>query len=86
MHGNVYEICLDWYKADITALGGAVNYESGETASSGTYAGKRLIVRKGGNWNQGNTALLRAADRQNEPSTVRCPYDGFRVMCRAGLK
>ena len=86
MHGNVYEMCLDWYKADITALGGAVNYESGETASSGTYAGKRLIVRKGGNWNQGNTALLRAADRQNEPSTVRCPYDGFRVMCRAGLK
>ncbi len=85
MHGNVYEMCLDWYKADITALGGAVNVSDGGYGS-GTYASKRLIVRKGGNWGQGDTAMLRAADRQNEPSTVRCPYDGFRVMCRAGLK
>ena len=85
MHGNVYEMCLDWYKDDITALGGAVNVEGG-SYGIGTYAGKRLIVRKGGNWGQGNSQLLRAADRQNEPSTVCCPYDGFRVVCTAGLK
>lgn len=85
MHGNVYEMCLDWYKDDITALGGAVNVTDGLYGSGG-YAGKRMHVRKGGNWNQLDAVLFRAADRQNEPSTVQCAYDGFRVVCTAGLK
>lgn len=87
MHGNVYDFCLDWYKADVTALGGAVNYEDGDVSgSSGEHYGKRLIVRKGGNWGQAVTSMLRVADRQAEPSTARVVYDGFRLMCTAGLK
>ena len=85
MHGNVYEFCLDWYKADISALGGAVNVADG-AYGSGNYAGKRLIVRKGSFWNQSSIQLFRAADRQNEPSTAAGVANGFRVVCTAGLK
>ena len=86
MHGNVYDFCLDWYREDITALAGAVNVEDGMLSTSSGHAGKRQIVRKGGNWGQNNTAMLRAADRQDDPSTARNVYDGFRLMCTAGLK
>ena len=88
MHGNVYDFCLDWYKADITALGGAVNVEDGDVyaAPGKDYDGKRAIVRKGGNWGQSSTSRLRASDRQCDPSTGRAVYNGFRLKCTAGLK
>ncbi|MBR6585939.1 MAG: formylglycine-generating enzyme family protein [Kiritimatiellae bacterium] len=88
MHGNVYDFCLDWYKADITALGGAVNVEDGDVyaAPGKDYDGKRAIVRKGGNWGQSSTSMLRASDRQCDPSTGRAVYNGFRLKCTAGLK
>ena len=86
MHGNVYDFCLDWYKEDILSLGGAVNVEDGVISTASGHEGKRSIVRKGGNWGQCNTAMLRAADRQYDPSTARNVYDGFRLICTAGLK
>ena len=86
MHGNVYDFCLDWYKEDILSLGGAVNVEDGVISTASGHEGKRSIVRKGGNWGQNNTAMLRAADRQYDPSTARNVYDGFRLICTAGLK
>jgi formylglycine-generating enzyme required for sulfatase activity len=86
MHGNVYDFCLDWYKEDITALNGAVVVEGGVLSTASGHEGKRHIVRKGGNWGQNNVSMLRAADRQDDPSTARNAYDGFRLKCTAGLK
>ena len=86
MHGNVYDFCLDWYREDVSSLAGAVNVEGGVLSTASGHEGKRHIVRKGGNWGQNNTAMLRAADRQDDPSTARNVYDGFRLMCTARLK
>ena len=52
MHGNVWELCLDLYEADISELNGAVN-----TTASGTDR-----VRRGGCWN-GDAGSCRAARR-----------------------
>ena len=82
MHGNVYDYCLDWFKEDISDLNGEVVYEGGKIDNTSG----RCVVRKGGHWGQGATSMLRAADRQDEPSTVRKSWDGFRVKCTAGLK
>ena len=46
MHGNVWEICLDWYAEDITSLNGAVNAD-GASLANGTIAGTERVMRGG---------------------------------------
>ncbi|MBR1588428.1 MAG: formylglycine-generating enzyme family protein [Kiritimatiellae bacterium] len=74
VHGNVKECCLDLYSDDITALGGAVNTESGTS---------RVI--RGGCWNNG-AEYCRSAYRNYVTPTYRYNNQGFRVACQAGLK
>ena len=47
MHGNVSEWCLDWYAADITALGGAVNANGTKLVSDPSADGTARVARGG---------------------------------------
>lgn len=83
MHGNVYELCLDWYQDDISAWRGAVN-ANGSTTLSGDSPDNNRVV-KGGCWYY-NAASCRSAFRVSSKATGRNAYTGFRLACRAGLK
>ena len=74
-HGNVFELCLDWYKADISSLTGRVN----------TVAGTKRI-RRGGGYSS-DASVCRPARRGDavEPN-VKSQYVGFRLACQAGLQ
>ena len=74
MQGNVVEWCLDWYKADISALNGAVNTE-----------GATFRVCRGGAWDQ-SFAFVRPASRDFSNPVSDAMRRGIRVFCRAGLE
>ena len=75
MTGNMLELCLDYYKVDITGLKGAVNTQV-ETATS--------HVAKGGGWSS-PVASNRPAYRGGR-TNKRYNIYGFRVVCTAGIK
>lgn len=75
MHGNVGEVCLDFYTSDITSLNGSVN------TSSGTQH-----VERGGTWQDHAYSCRPAARSQNRSATERARIVGFRLVCTAGLQ
>ena len=84
MCGGVMEWCLDWYQADITVYGGAVN-ANGTVALDGSTPDKR--VQKGGAWNRFALECRPAFRSAQGPSYGGDAQEaGFRVYCRAGLK
>lgn len=70
MHGNVWEWCLDWYVADLTAA--SVTDPKG--ADSGSYR-----VGRGGSWNYA-ASLCRSASRYNNTPSYRNNMIGFRLV------
>ena len=76
-YGNVIEWCLDWYVADISALGGAVN-----TVRTPTHA------RRGGAINNPLKYQRLAGRGGNVPEFTSPMYGviGLRLACRAGLQ
>ena len=74
-YGNVIEWCLDWYVADISALGGAVN-----TVRTPTHA------RRGGAINNPLKYQRLAGRGGNVPEFTSPMYGviGLRLACRAG--
>ena len=81
MHGNVFEWCLDWYKDDITSLGGDVNVANGKV----TDAGVKFRVRRGGAWGL-PPYYFRSACRYLDPATSQNDANGFRVACPAQVE
>lgn len=62
MHGNNSEFCLDWYQADIAALGGRVN-SRGASCADGTTAGAEKVVRGGSFTSQADGCRSARRDR-----------------------
>ena len=83
MHGNVAEMCLDWYAADITGLNGAVNAD-GANLADGTSPAEEKRVCRGGCWVH-YAAIARSSSRtgayKSIGHTTTSRYYGFRVMC-----
>ena len=77
MHGNVAEMCLDWYVADITG------YSSGEVMSEGAYlldgvtAGTHKVVR-GGNYTS-TPKYSRSSERYSYEPGSNKQEAGFRL-------
>ena len=86
MHGNVWECCLDWYEANITANEGKVNVNTANPANtlSGAVGASRVI--RGGAWNN-DAFYSRPAQRLNMvPQYDTRNNRGFRLVCTAGLQ
>jgi len=85
MHGNVWELCLDWYATDVTSLGGAVNISPTDATlpKAGSSTAYRLV--RGGSWYQEWAHYCRSAKRGGKQPSARDIEYGFRVVCRAGL-
>ena len=76
VHGNVWELCLDWFEIDITSKNGAV------VNVKGSMDGR---VVRGGSWNR-EALYARSAYRRNVTSDKRDVNLGFRLACTAGLE
>ena len=75
MLGNVMELCLDKYQANVSGLAGAVNVNSGISS----------VVGKGGHFIHPASACRPAYRTDYEMNKRHRPQLGFRVVCRAGL-
>lgn len=89
MHGNVFEMCLDYYTEDITGLNGRVQNDSSKATLE---SNKRYCVCRGGSYKSLNASELLSSTRKKQVCTgtaggEQYVYDtGVRVACRAGLK
>ena len=85
MHGNVWEACLDYYRADLSEIAsyvskGEANAKNG-TQLDGTSGGGYTVVR-GGAWDS-DSADLRSARRKNQYTWDRAV--GVRIVCPARI-
>jgi len=70
MHGNVYELCWDWYKADIT---------TDNTNPTGAVTGSKRVAR-GGGWVKSPGHVLRSAYRGSIIPIGQGGNFGFRLV------
>lgn len=84
MHGNVFELCNDWYLADITALGGAMNVSLTDPTKmrDGVTPGVDR-VRRGGAYHAGTSSV--SYRNLSAGPTTRAPQWGARVICPVGI-
>ena len=85
MHGNVFEMCLDWFEANPSAHGGAVNIDTSAPAkdlsgNNGTYR-----VCRGGSYRH-SAAACRSAYRTELIANGRYNIYGLRIACPANAE
>ena len=86
MHGNAFELCLDWFENDITQLNGAINIDPANPLYTlGGNAGAAR-VRRGGSYHAARSDCRSGFRLGADPSSVAGEMWGFRLTCRAGLK
>lgn len=94
MHGNVYELCLDWFETNIATAtdesgdlyGGRVNISPTDPScvlSGGSAPTTRTM--RGGCWYSGSKGC-RSASRGARDTDLRHFDAGFRLVCRGGLQ
>ncbi len=90
MHGNVCEICLDFFEDNISSYGGNVNidYETPTQTRGGTPMdmASGVIVLRGGSFLYGTALNCRSAWRDKTSYSGDYYGQGCRVVCTAGLK
>ena len=90
MHGNVCEICLDFFEANVSSYGGNVNidYETPTQTRGGTPmdVASGEIVLRGGSFLYGTALNCRSAWRDKTSYSGDYYGQGCRVVCTAGLK
>lgn len=77
MHGNVHEMCLDWYQAELT---GPVRDPEGPTFPADTLYGSNTFVIRGGSYNS-SAEDCRSARRRNFTSAEYHRSFGCRLVC-----
>ena len=84
MHGNVFEMCVDWFESSIAALNGRVNVDPENPANTlgGNVVGTKR-VRRGGSWHVG-ASESKSTNRLDMDPAARSECWGFRVICHAG--
>ena len=85
MHGNVWELCLDWFTEDITTLEGKLNIDPSDSSKTLSGAAGSLRVKRGGGWVY-DEGINRPAFRNTDTPTERNKYTGVRLYCTAGLQ
>ena len=83
-HGNVAELCLDWYAVDILSLNGAVNANGPYLADGVTTGSARS--HHGSAWNVSGGNNLRISLRNSASPKSGYNTLGFRLCCRNGLE
>ncbi len=94
MHGNVWEICLDWYEDNIATAtdtagktyGGRVNIDPDAPSYPLSHsAAGSMRVRRGGAY-ASYASDNRSAKRAGRAPQTRTGYEGFRVVCAVGIE
>ena len=85
MHCNVREWCLDWYEDNINVHDGKVNIDPSAPAKTLSGASGSTRTIRGGAWIF-DAGTCRSGFRSHTAPTTRNNYDGFRVICTAGLR
>lgn len=85
MHGNVYELCLDWYQDNLSSSDGSVNINPSDPSKTldGTVGSTRAT--RGGCFDA-EAYKCRASYRYGNVTDNGYFNIGFRVVCTAGLR
>lgn len=85
LHGNVTEICLDWYSDDISALGGAVNVSPSDPMKTHSGADGVNRVMRGGGITSAHRGC-RAAVRTAVAPSGQYLNTGARIACGCPIR
>ena len=86
MHGNAFELCLDWLSDDITALNGVVNIDPANPMNTLAGVAGNTRVRRGGSYHASRSDCRSGFRLGADPASVAGEMWGFRLVCGAGLK
>ena len=89
MHGNVAEVCLDWYEDDISAYNGRTNVDPAnpmKTLGGLTRSNDDIHIARGGSYLQQAHGCRSAKRNDGYAAWNPNEQQGCRVVCTAGLE